>query len=53
MTTSLEEVLVEGDLWKKGIGSPVPDIPKMVTVLGGSQTAKEDVIPVPDQIGRR
>jgi hypothetical protein len=33
MTTSLEEILVEGGLWEKGIRSPDPDIPKMVPVL--------------------
>ena len=30
-------VLLEGGLWEKGIGSPDPDIPKMVEVLEGLQ----------------
>jgi hypothetical protein len=33
MTSSLEEILVEGGLSEKGIRSPDPDIPKMVPVL--------------------
>ena len=34
LTSSLEDILVEGDLWKSGSGSPDPDIPKISEVLG-------------------
>ena len=37
MSISLGGVLLDSDLWEKGIGSPVPDIPKMVVVLGRLQ----------------
>ena len=37
MSISLEGVLLECGLWEKGMGPPVPDIPKMVSVLRGRQ----------------
>ena len=37
MSISLEGVLLDSGLWEKGVGSPAPDIPKMVAVLGGWQ----------------
>ena len=37
MSISLEGVLLECGLWGKGIGSPAPDIPKMVVVLRGRE----------------
>ena len=37
MSISLEGVLLECGMWGKGIGSPGPDVPKMVAVLGGKE----------------
>ena len=37
MSISLEGVLLECGMWGKGIGSPAPDVPKMVAVLGGKE----------------
>ena len=37
MSISLEGVFLECGMWGKGIGSPAPDVPKMVEVLGGKE----------------
>ncbi len=37
MSISLEGVLPECGMWGRGIGSPAPDVPKMVAVLGGKK----------------
>ena len=35
MASSLEDILTEGDLWETGNGSPTPDRPKIIEMLGG------------------
>ena len=35
MESSLEGILVEEGLWEAGTGSPAPDIPRIIEVLGG------------------
>ena len=37
MTSSLEDILVEGGLWETGTGSPALDKPRIVAELGGSR----------------
>ena len=37
MSISLEGVLLECGMWEKGFGSPAPDVPKLVAVLGGKE----------------
>ena len=37
MSISLEGVLLECGMWGKGIGPPAPDVPTMVSVLGGRE----------------
>ena len=37
MSISLEGVLLECGMWEKGIGSPAPDVPKLVAVLEGKE----------------
>ena len=35
LESSLEGILVEEGLWEAGTGSPAPDIPRVLEVLGG------------------
>jgi len=50
MDDDQQDILVEEDLWERNEGSPVPDKPKIVTILGSSL---EDSLLVRDGVPER